>query len=241
MEQFEGIVLDLEMTGLNTKTDKIIEIGAIKIRGDEIVDEYHQMICPGRLLSPNTVKLTGITDDMLKGEKDFGQIKDDFLEFCGGDIIMGHHIIHDYAFLKRAVLSASPKGCVFERRGVDTLKIARSFLPADQKKSLSALCEYFDIPMKAHRAVEDARATFALYLELKKRFYDQKPEAFQSVELHYQVKREVPIMKKQIEQIEKLLALYQLECPYDLTKLTKNEASRYVDEIKRDYAGKASL
>lgn len=230
---FDGIILDMEMTGLNPRTEKIIEIGAGKIRYGELVETFSCFVNPGRKLNRQTTEITGITDEMLADSREFAEIMPAFLDFIGEDVLVGHNIIFDYSFLKKAVLNHMPKGTKFERKGIDTLKIARYFLPGSQKKTLIDLCGYYGIVYKPHRALNDALATWQLYEKLWEAYYKETPEIFASRPLIYQVKKESPIMPKQIEQIQRLISLYGVKCPYELSGMTKNEASRYVDELKR--------
>lgn len=241
MTTFNGVVLDLEMTGLDPKTDKIIEIGALKIRDGKVTDTFETLLSPGRLLSGQTKSVTNITDEMLYGQPDFSSIYKELSEFLEEDVLLGHRILQDYSFLKRAVLNLLPKGSKFERQGVDTLKIARHFLDAGQKKSLPALCAYYGISYKPHRAKNDAWATFQLYERLWQEFGQKEQEQFTPRPLLYQVKRETPIMKKQIEQLERFLREHNLTSPYDLSAMTKNEASRYYDQLKSRVRATAEL
>ncbi len=239
MSNLNATAIDLEMTGLNARTEKIIEIGATKIRDGNVTETYHKLLNPGRKLDEKTVQITGITDDMLIGCPAFAEIKDEFLEFIGEDILLGHNVIFDYSFLKKAIINESPKGTRFERKGIDTLKIARRFLPGEQKKQLTALCEYYGIEYRAHRALDDALATFRLYELLREEYYEKGADIFEPKPLVYQVKKESPVMAKQIEQITRLSQQYGIECPYDLEKMTKNEASRYIDKIKSGFGSVA--
>ena len=153
------MVLDLETTGLNPRTDKIIEIGALLVEDGEILDTFSTFVSPGRKLLPQTTEITGITDEMLEHAPVFADIAEKLLAFLGEYVLLGHSIISDYAFLKKALVNEQPKGFTFERNGLDTLKIARRFLPAEQKKALSALTAYFQIPHEPHRAFADRRLT----------------------------------------------------------------------------------
>lgn len=240
MSSIDVTVLDLEMTGLNPRTDKIIEIGAVKVRGGNIIKTYSRMLSPGRKLSDTTVQITGITDEHLKDCPEFGDIREEFLDFIEEDVLLGHNIIFDYSFLKKAIINDMPKGIRFERDGIDTLKIARRFLPGEMKKQLTALCEFYQIELSAHRALNDAIATFSLHEKLWDLYYEKGQDIFRPKPLCYQVKKESPVMAKQIAQIQRLLAIYQIECPYELDKMTKNEASRYIDKIKTDYGAVSS-
>lgn len=235
MSNLNATVIDLEMTGLNARTEKIIEIGAGKIRDGEIVETYTRLLSPGRKLGKETIRITGITDEMLNGCPTFAEIKDELLDFLGGDVLLGHNVIFDYSFLKKAVINESPKGFRFEKKGIDTLKIARRFLPGDQKKQLPALCEYYGITYHAHRALDDALATFRLYETLWQSYYEAGPDIFEPKPLVYQVKKESPVMAKQIAQITRLSEQYGIECPYELEKMTKNEASRYIDKLRSSF------
>ena len=145
MSRGKAVVLDLETTGLNPRTDKIIEIGALLVEDGEILDTFSTFVSPGRKLLPQTTEITGITDEMLEHAPVFADIAEKLLAFLGEYVLLGHSIISDYAFLKKALVNEQPKGFTFERNGLDTLKIARRFLPAEQKKALSALTAYFQI------------------------------------------------------------------------------------------------
>lgn len=237
MSDLNATVIDLEMTGLNARTEKIIEIGAGRIRDGKIVETYARLLNPGRKLREETVRITGITDEMLTGCPAFVQIRDELLDFIGEDDLLGHNVIFDYSFLKKAVINESPKGTRFERKGIDTLKIARRFLPGEQKKTLPALCEYYGIAYHAHRALDDALATHRLYETLWEKYHAAGADVFEPEALVYQVKKESPVMAKQITQITRLTQQYGIECPYDLEKMTKNEASRYIDKLKSAFGG----
>ena len=232
MSRGKAVVLDLETTGLNPRTDKIIEIGALLVEDGEILDTFSTFVSPGRRLLSQTTENTGITDEMLEHAPVFADIAENLLAFLGEYVLLGHSIISDYAFLKKALVNEQPKGFAFERNGLDTLKIARRFLPAEQKKALSALTAYFQIPHEPHRALADAQATFLLYEKLWDLYEEGTPSAFTPFPLHYQIKREVPVMPKQIEQIRRLLEERGIPCDRDLSQLTKNEASRLADQIR---------
>lgn len=228
--------LDIETTGLNPKTEKIIEIGAVRVRNGSIVARFESLVSPGRLLEGRITELTGITDEMLKAAPEKEEVIPRFLEFAGEDILLGHSILFDYSFLKKAAVNCNRQ---FERRGIDTLKLARKFLPDIESRRLSHLCSYFGIVHHAHRALADAEATASLYQKLEERFYSE--EDFKPFPLQYKVKKESPATKNQIERLYCLLERHRLDIEADeelsaclrieLDKLSKNEASRYADRI----------
>lgn len=223
------ICVDLETTGLNPKADRIIEIGAVKVEKGKITDTFECFVNPGRLLADRIVELTGIVDGDLKNALEITEILPAFLEFSRDYPLLGHCVLFDYSFLKKAAVNQK---LTFEREGIDTLKIARKYLTELEHRSLPYLCEYYHIPHQAHRALEDAKATIALYEILCKEFGDKEgKEVFTPQKLNYQVKRDTPITKSQKERLYKLLEKHTLKVEYDLDKLTKSEASRYTDQI----------
>ena len=121
----------------------------------------------------------------------------------------------------------------FEKQGIDTLKIARRYLPELESKRLGFLCEYFGIELDAHKAQSDAEAAARLYFELAQRFGGK--DGFMPAALVYKVKKESPITKQQRERLYKLIEMHKMEVDYDIDKLTRNEASRITDKILAYY------
>ena len=224
--------LDVETTGLNPKSEKIIEVGAVKVRNGRIVDRYESLIYPGKKLEERIVELTGITDEMLKEAPLPEKVIPELLEFIGEDVLLGHSVLFDYSFLKRAavnlgLMKSKDIGC-----GIDTLRIARCCLRELESRSLPFLCQYFEIPHKAHRAIHDAEATIMLYEKLLEKFGDiQESGIFEPFELIYQIKREGPANKAQKERLYLLVQKHKLVIEYDIDRLTRNEASRMIDKI----------
>lgn len=224
------VCLDLETTGLNPKHDAIIEIGALKVKDGKAVEQFSALLNPGRKLDAKVVELTGLCDEDLKDAPPIQDVIRDFLEFSEELPLLGHSVLFDYSFMKRAAVNEK---LTFERKGLDTLKIARIYLPQLESRNLGALCTYYGIPHEAHRAMGDVRATCQLYDKLCELFYEEKN--FSPVPLIYQVKREGPITKVQKERLERLIAQYGIEVDYEIDRLTKNEASRKIDKLMAAY------
>lgn len=220
------ISVDLETTGLCPKTDKIIEIGAVRVENGQITGEFSSFVNPGRMLPERIVELTGIVQEQVAEAETIGTVLEDFLEFAGELPLVGHRILFDYSFLKRAAVNA---GKPFERTGVDTLKLSRQYLSELPSRRLAELCAYFQIPITAHRALEDARAAHFLYQELCARFFEEK--SFAPVPLLYKVKKEGPASPRQKERLRRLMAEKGIVPDFDVEMLTKNEASRLTDQI----------
>lgn len=223
------ISIDLETTGLNPKTDKITEIGAVKIEEGVITDTFSTFVNPGRSLEQRIVELTGIRDEDLVGAPNMEDVLPNLLEFMGDLPILGHSILFDYSFLKKACVNQKYS---FEKQGIDTLKIARKYLDSLEHRNLEYLCAYYQIPHKAHRALEDARATHFLYEKLVENFYTEEEKLFTPTQLLFHVKKDSPATPAQKEQLYRLLQQHKIEIAVDIDRLTKSEASRMVDRIK---------
>ncbi len=232
MEQ-SYIAIDLETTGLNPKTERIIEIGAIRVEDGKEVASFHSMVNPERELEERIVQLTGITSDMVERAPKIGDILEELLSFCGELPLLGHHVIFDYSFLKRAAVN---HGKAFEKNGIDTLKLCRRFMPAGEKKNLEAACTFFGIAREqAHRALGDARDAHHLYQCLIHAKGKENSEAFVSSPLIYKVKREQPASKKQKEDLRYLLKYHKIDLPVQIDSLSRNEVSRIRDQIILQY------
>lgn len=231
------VCIDLETTGLDPKRDKIIEIGAVRIERGEITGEWETFVNPERKLEERIVELTGIRDEQLAGARKIAEILSDLFAFLGDHVLLGHSVLFDFSFLKKAAVN---ERMTFERQGIDTLKIARKYLKDLESRSLESLCRHYGIPHNAHRALEDARATVALYRKLWEEFYTKEEEAgknslFSPAPLLYQAKRDTPLTIPQKEQLYKLLDKHKLIIDYEIESLTRSEASRKIDQILAKY------
>lgn len=220
------ISFDLETTGLNPKRDKIIEVGAVKVLAGKEVDYLNFFVNPGIKLPDRIIEITGITDEDVTDARSISEELEGLLEFMGDLPILGQSVLFDYSFLKKA---CQDQKIELEKEGLDTLKLARIYLPNLKSKQLSSLCQYYKIPLRAHRACEDARATHHLYKKLCENFYDEK--TFAPQKLFYKVKRDTQITKRQEIYLNDLIEKHQLEVNYTVSKLFKSEASREIDKI----------
>lgn len=170
------VVFDIETTGLRPKIDKIIEIGAVKIKNGKQSDIFSELINPGIKL-PNVInEVTGITDEMLKGKRSINEVLPDFVKFCDTDVVMGHNLMFDYSFISVNAVNMNLK---FEKSGIDTLKIAKKHLSGLESRKLDYLCNYYGIEDKEHhRAYNDASVTYKLYLKLAELFESAEDAVF---------------------------------------------------------------
>ncbi len=226
------VCIDLETTGLNPKTDKIIEIGAVKVIDGKVTDALSTYVNPGRKLEERIVELTGIVQHQVDEAPEIAQVMPHLIEFLEDLPLLGHRILFDYSFLKKAAVNQK---LTFEKQGIDTLRIARCFLPELEKRSLEFLCKHYGITHQAHRALADAEATSVLYQKLAELFYEKDAKPFEPTPLNYSVKKETPITKPQKERLYRLIQQHNLTVDYDVEKLTRSEASRYTDKIYEKY------
>ena len=164
------VALDLETTGLSSDRDAIIEIGAVKFRGDEILGEWSSLVNPNRPLPHKIERLTGINQSEVEHAPSLFTVLPQLARFIGENPIVGHTIQFDLAFLQKA-------GYSFSGGGLDTFELACILMPYASRYSLGKLMDELGIEFPTrHRAIEDARAAQALFnalLERAKRL-DQK-------------------------------------------------------------------
>ncbi len=155
-------VFDVETTGLSAERCRMTEIGIVKMKGGEIIDEYETLINPREFIPPGITQLTGITNEMVYGKPAFDELAHDILKFIFGDsgsvILGGHNVSFDYGFLNASLLRAG-----FNKLTVPALctaRLARRLNKQLPSKSLDSLRRYFGIHSKRkHRAMDDAKAT----------------------------------------------------------------------------------
>ncbi len=154
------VVVDLETTGTSPEGDAITEIGAVKVRGGEVLGEFATLVDPGRAIPPEVVRITGITTALVCAAPRIDAVLPGFLEFAAGAVLVAHNARFDMAFLRAA---AARGGLPWPNAPVlCTVKLARRVLGRDEAPSvrLSALAQLFGASTRpTHRALDDARAT----------------------------------------------------------------------------------
>ncbi|MBE7720988.1 MAG: DNA polymerase III subunit epsilon [Lacrimispora celerecrescens] len=169
------VVFDLETTGISPEEDSIIEISAIKVKGHEPVAEFDTLINPGTHIPAGATNVNGITDDMVREAPGLREALPDFLTFIEGEILVGHNIqSFDLLFLYRA--AEELLGIGVPNDYVDTLFMAKAFLPQLGRHRLTDISAYFHIDTDgAHRALSDCIMNQKCYEEMGK--LDNKVEA----------------------------------------------------------------
>ena len=226
------ICIDLETTGLNPKRDKIIEIGAVKVIDGVEAGVFSSFVNPGRKLEDRIVALTGIQDKDLYDAPVINDVFCELMLFMEEYPLVGHSVLSDFSFLKKAAVDLKLQ---FERQAVDTLKIARKYLPNLESRSLESLCDHYQIPPSPHRALEDAKATVLLYQKLLERYYQEEESVFQPQSLHFKVKRDQPASARQKEKLYRMQEILAITLEADIELLSRSEASRLTDNLLATY------
>ena len=226
------VALDLETTGLNPSTDRIIEIGAVKVVDGIIVSTYSTLVNPQIPINFKINKLTGIDSQMLENQPLIGDIIEDFVKYTEEMPILGHNIIFDFSFLKKAAVNNK---LTFEKNGIDTLKMARRMLPHLEHKGLEYLCGYFSInPENSHRAMDDAVSAMRIYEKLYE--LNRKDKGFlETIKLNFSTKRDTSITPAQTSYLTKLVIHHSIAMQAEMKSLTKSQASRMIDNIISEY------
>ncbi len=154
------VCLDIETTGLDSEKDAIIEIGAVKFKGNRVEAEYQNLINPRRPINQFITNLTGITNAMVMNAPLLSDVLREFVDFVGDAPVLGQNVGFDLSFFHKV-------GALKQNQAIDTYELASVLLPRASRYSLSSLASRLGvIQQTAHRALDDARTTMEVYLKL---------------------------------------------------------------------------
>ncbi|MCI8355588.1 MAG: DNA polymerase III subunit epsilon [Lachnospiraceae bacterium] len=160
------VVFDLETTGINPERDSIIEISALKVKDHRVVEEFSTLVNPGRHIPAGATAVNGITDRMVADAPDVRTAIERFVEFIGDNILVGHNIhTFDMNFAYDAAWNFL--GRELGNDYVDTLYLARRYLPELSHHKLTDVAEHFQLQTQgAHRALFDCMMNQSCYEEI---------------------------------------------------------------------------
>jgi CRISPR-associated protein Cas2 len=163
------VVVDIETSGLSPKNDEIIELGALLVENDAIVDSFDRLICPTRPINDKIEKLTGITNAMLREKGgDLVTCMRDFRAFMGDNIVVGHNVCFDLNFINHCCGALSLPTA--ENEYCDTLDLARHLIRDTDSYTLTSVAAHLGIDsVPEHRGLSDCHVTKAVYDQLMAR------------------------------------------------------------------------
>ena len=154
-------VLDLETTGLSFRTEKITEIGVMKIKNGEVLEEFSCFVNPEKSIPQQVVEVTNITDEMVKDAETIDKVMPKLLEFLGDSILVAHNADFDIGFLK---YNARLLGLKIENTYIDTLRLAKDLFPDYKRYKLGIIADNLGIKVEvAHRALDDVDTTVKVF------------------------------------------------------------------------------
>ena len=157
----EYCVLDLETTGLSFRTEKITEVGIIKIRNGEVIDEFECFVNPEKPIPQEVVDVTHITDDMVKDAETIDKVIPKIIDFIGDSVLVAHNADFDIGFLKH---NFAEYGYSLDNTYIDTLRLAKVIFPDMKRYKLGLIADKLDIVVEvAHRALDDVKTLVAVF------------------------------------------------------------------------------
>ena len=164
-QDLEGtyVVFDIETTGFSAVTDRIIEIGAVKVEDGKITDKFSTFVNPKRPIPFRITELTGITDEMVIDSPDIETILPQFIEFIGDAVLVAHNASFDVGFIEQ---NCKRQKIEADFTYVDTVALARVLLPALNRFKLDTVAKALNISLENHhRAVDDAGCTAEIFVK----------------------------------------------------------------------------
>ena len=173
-QTFDGsfVVFDLETTGFSPVSDRIIEIGAVRIENGKITDRFSEFVNPQIPIPFRIEQLTSINDSMVMDAGTVEEILPRFLQFCSGAALVGHNVAFDISFIEE---NCDRLGIAHDFTTVDTVTLARAMLPNLTRFKLDTVARALNIPLgHHHRAVDDAECTAGIFLKFLEMLGDRK-------------------------------------------------------------------
>ena len=175
----EYVAFDLETTGLYARRDRIIEIGAVRMKNGQEIDRFQTFVDPQMPLEKRTTELTGITDEMLYGAPKLEEAMADFVKFIGDRVLVAHNAQFDTTFIRHA---CKKLGIPYTFTSVDTLTISQNLMPKLQRFSLDMVAKHFALPdFNHHRAADDALTCGAVMGKLIEKLQEMGVQDVQSI------------------------------------------------------------
>ena len=166
LAETDYVVFDVETTGPKMPPNRIIEIGAYRVRGGRIVAEFETLVNPQAPIPPFIAQLTGISDAMVERAPLFRDVAADWLGFADTAVLVAHNAAFDIRFINQELSQVFP-GKRMCNPHLCTVTLGRRVLPEVKSHRLHSIAEHFAVPLEnRHRAAGDARATAEVFLRM---------------------------------------------------------------------------
>ena len=166
LRDLDFVVVDVEATGAKTPPNRLIELGAYRIRGRCIVDKFHSLVNPEIPIPRFVASLTGISNDMVKDAPMFAEVAPKWLDFVSDSVLVAHNAPFDTSFLNHEISRVYPGNRMINPH-LCTVRLSRRALPDISNHRLETIASHFSIPIASrHRAGSDALATAEIFLLL---------------------------------------------------------------------------
>ena len=191
----EFVAFDLETTGLSSINDRITEVGAVILKNGQEIDRFQTLVDPERLLTPENTELTGITNEMLKGQPKIEEILPKFLDFIGDRPLVAHNAAFDIGFIRAECERQKIKRSFTY---ADTLILSRILMPQLNKHKLNIVADALSLPeFNHHRAADDAMTCGLIMARFMNMLREQGIETLQGINPYVMnMEREIPLGKR---------------------------------------------
>ncbi len=170
-EEDEMVVFDIETTGLSSISCKITEIGAVKIKGNRVIEVFNTFADPMEHIPENITELTGITDEMVKGAPSQEEAVRSFLSFAGDRLLIAHNASFDTGFIRKA---CEDFHIPFKNSYLDTVSLSRYINPDLKRHKLDDLAKYYNLGnFNHHRASDDAEMLARIFFNMSKKMREE--------------------------------------------------------------------
>ena len=166
LKELDFVVVDVEATGAKTPPNRLIELGAYRVRAGRIVDKFLSLVNPEIPIPRFVMALTGISNDMVRAAPVFADVAPRWLDFVNDSVLVAHNAPFDTSFLNHEISRVYP-GHRMVNPHLCTVKLSRRILPELNNHRLDTIADHFSIPIiSRHRAGSDALATAEIFLQL---------------------------------------------------------------------------
>ena len=175
----EFIVFDIETTGLSNVHDRITEIGAVRVKGNEILERYDTFVNPGMPIPERITELTGITNEMVADARPIEEVLPEFFEFAGDRLLIAHNANFDTGFIRRA---AERCGMSFGNPYLDTVAMSHYVNPDIKNHKLDTLADYYMLgDFNHHRACDDAEMLAMIFFKMTDKLREEGVSDFKTM------------------------------------------------------------